>query len=72
MKTMRDIILSGKHGDVFCHKTLKNRDGLAVRAKVNGKLRTWKRRPDYFKLPMKHGMYDCFYITPANIDEWTY
>lgn len=50
-------------GRTLYHKTLRNEDGSALRARVNGKCRTWKREPERFELPMKHGMRDCFYIT---------
>lgn len=53
------------------HLTLKNADGSAARARPNGKCQTWKTRPDAFKLPMKHGLRDCFYLTEANADQWS-
>ncbi len=71
MKTLTDSILSASHGQTLYHKTLRNRDGTALRARVNGWLRTWRSRPDYYELPMKHGLKTCFYITPKNVNEWT-
>ena len=53
------------------HVSLKNADGTPVRARINGKVKTWKTRPGDFKLPVKHGLRDCFYITQANAHEWT-
>jgi len=41
------------------------------RARVNGKCQTWKREPDKFKLPMKYGLYDYFYITQDNAADWS-
>lgn len=41
------------------------------RAKVNGRCRTWKREPEKFALPMKHGLYVYFYITPENANDWS-
>lgn len=41
-----------------------------VRARVNGKCQTWKRKPDDFRLPMKHGLRHTFQITPQNADDW--
>jgi len=52
------------------HVTLKNEDGTPVRCKVNGKCKTWKRSPERFQLPVKHGLYDYFYITPENASGW--
>ena len=57
-------------GQTLFHKTLKAADGSPLRARVNGALRTWKRDPSRFQLPMKYGLYQCFYITPLNADEW--
>ena len=34
--------------------------------RANGKCKTWKTRPDEFKLPIKHGLYDYGYITHEN------
>lgn len=42
-------------------------DKRPVRCRVNGKCKTWKTRPNDFKLPVKHGLYNCFYIEN---DEW--
>lgn len=39
-------------------------------ARVNGKCKTWKTRPDEFRLPMKYGLYECFYIDNSNAHEW--
>ena len=34
--------------------------------RANGKCKTWKTRPDEFKLPIKHGLYQYGYITQDN------
>lgn len=56
------------------HKTLRNADGTPLRARVNGKVKTWKRDPDRVCVPMKHGLKECFYIGTdygcSPIDEW--
>jgi len=52
------------------HVKLKNADGTPVRCRVNGACKTWKTRPDDFRLPVKHGLKHCFYITPANAAQW--
>jgi len=44
------------------HKTMLNRDGTPLRARTNGKCKTWKTRPKDFKLPCVHGLKDYFYI----------
>lgn len=54
----------------FVHKTVKNADGSAMRCRASGKFQTWKTRPNEFKLPVKYGLYNSFYITEANADDW--
>lgn len=63
------VVLNPPHE--FYHRTLKDSRRGPLRARPNGKVRLWKRRPEYFELPMKYGMYEYFYITPANADEWS-
>ena len=52
------------------HLSLKNADGTPVRVRVNGKCKVWKTRPAEFRLPVKYGLKQCFYITPENAEEW--
>lgn len=54
----------------FEHVRLKDSQGKPVRCRAMGKCQIWKTRPDDFKLPVKHGMYDSFYLTPNNAAEW--
>lgn len=54
----------------FEHATIKNADGTPARCRAMGECKTWKTRPDEFKLPVKHGMYQSFYITDTNAHEW--
>ena len=58
------------HGTVVHHKTATNADGTPSRARVNGKVKTWKRDDSRVQVPMKHGLYDCFYITEDNMQQW--
>lgn len=64
----RDAI-NAKYRATFEHKVLKNADGTPLRCRVNGKCKTWKTRQD-FRLPVKYGLRECFYITPKNYLEW--
>lgn len=57
-----EIATTLRHGQTLYHKVLKNRDGSALRCRVNGKCKTWVTRPGQFKLPVKHGLRECFYI----------
>jgi hypothetical protein len=56
----------------FYHKTIMNSDKKTpARCRRNGKTQTWKTRPLEFKIPVKHRLYDFFYITHLNCNEWT-
>lgn len=57
-------------GKTLYHATRRNADGTAKRCHVNGKCKTWVTRPNEFRLPVKHGLWDCFYITQDNASEW--
>jgi hypothetical protein len=58
------------HQGVFHHVHLRNRDGTQVRCRANGVCKTWKTRPGEFRLPVKYGLRDCFYITEVNCVDW--
>ena len=56
-----------KHGqEVFILDHIK----LWRRARVTGKVKTWKTRPHHVKVPMKYGMYEPFYI--EYYGDWKY
>ena len=57
--------------DTLHHVSLTNADGSMLRCRINGKCQTWKTRPDDFRLPVKYGLKQCFYITPDNAKDWT-
>lgn len=54
----------------FHHVSLKNKDGSPLRARRNGKTKTWKKLPNEFKIPIKIGMYEYGYIDKANFMDW--
>ena len=60
-----------RHGQTLAHATLKDSKGNPLIARVSGKVQLWKTRPQAFKLPMKHGLYQSFYITETNANEWS-
>lgn len=41
-----------------------------IRWRVNGALKTWKTRPEEFRLPIKHGLRDYGYIEQHNVGEF--
>ena len=66
----KDIATSLTHGQILHHMAFRNADGTPVRVRVNGVCKTWKTRPTEFRLPVKHGLKDCLYITPENANNW--
>jgi len=54
----------------FEHVTLKNSDGSPLRCRRSGKTKLWVTRPLEFRIPVKYGLYDSFYITEKNCNEW--
>jgi len=52
------------------HTTERNADGTALRCRVNGPIKTWKTRPQEWRLPVKYGLRKCFYIDHSNAEEW--
>ncbi len=67
----KKIAENAKYRQVFHHVLLLNADNTPMRCRVNGKCKVWKTRPEDFRLPVKHGLKTCFYITPQNAGEWT-
>lgn len=54
----------------FEHMTELNADKTPVRARRNGKTKTWVTRPDEWALPVKHGLKQCFTLTEKNSELW--
>ena len=60
----------GRHD---CNRTIGPRGGVTesiVRARSSGRCQTWKTRPNEFRLPVKHGMYESSEITQDNASDW--
>jgi hypothetical protein len=52
------------------HQHIRNKDKTPLRARVNGKCKLWKRSPERFEVPIKHGLYNSGYITETNKEDW--
>lgn len=50
-------------GTTVYHRVLTNADGTPQRWRVNGKVQTWKRSPERFRVPLARGMYQHDYLT---------
>lgn len=64
---------AAKHGDQFYTVWSAKGESVAaiVRVRVTGKCRTWKTHPTWFRLPVKHGLRESFYITHENAAQWS-
>lgn len=60
---LKSDFLALRVGQTIYHQFRKNADGSRLRARVNGKVKEWKRTGAWL-IPMKHGFRDCFYIGP--------
>jgi hypothetical protein len=66
----RDQAIALPTGTVLHHKELRDADKTPLRARVNGRPKLWATRPEQFRLPMKHGLKNCFYITERDAHLW--
>lgn len=59
-----------RHGQEFHHNAQRNADGTCRRWRKNGAVKTWKTRPQEFRVPVKHGLKTCDYITEREADQF--
>jgi hypothetical protein len=64
------LAITLRHGQILHHVTRKNADGTPMRVRVTGKVKTWVRTPEAFKIPVAHGLYSHGYVTNDNAAEW--
>jgi len=64
----RDQALGLSYGQELYHISNRNADGSPQRWRVNGKVKTWKRSPERFKVPIKHGLWSYDYLTEDTAD----
>lgn len=62
--------LALRHGQNLFSGIANDRQGNPVKCRVNGKCQTLKLTPAFFKLPVKHGLRNCFYISLDNMNDW--
>ena len=58
--------LALKYGDILYHCLHTNADGTPQRWRVNGQVKTWKRNPEAFRVPVKHGLNFFAYLDENN------
>lgn len=54
----------------FYHLTERNKDKTPLRVRRTGRTKLWKTRPNDFKIPVKYGLKQGYYITQDNQHEW--
>lgn len=55
----------------FYHRKLKYKGSdRPIEVRKMGRVKTWVRQPDRFRVPVRYGMYDSFYIDNDNAHEW--
>ena len=59
-----------KYGEHIYHMTKTNTTG-KIRVKINGAPKIWKRTPSRVQIPVKYGLYEYFYITESELNEWS-
>jgi len=69
-KVTKAVCQKAHSGQLFYSRTLTNADGSPLRVRVSGQCKTWKTRPDEFRIPVKYGMYENGYLTETNADQW--
>ena len=58
------------HRDMLYHRIYKNADGSHERWRVNGMVKRWKREPDRIRVPIKHGLYNYWYVYHDTLEFW--
>jgi len=63
--------VKGKTGLYFQHATATYADKKRLlQVRQTGKVKTWKTRPGEFKIPVKYGLKESFYITDKDVADW--
>ena len=47
-----------------------NRQGQPHKWRVSGKVKTWVRSPGRVQVPIKHGLYENWYLSESNLDSF--
>lgn len=63
--------LNMRRGDRIYHRTKNMADGSPLSVRVMGRCQTWATRPNEFRIPVKFGLYQSFYITDDSAGSWT-
>ena len=56
-----------------CNRTVGPKGGVTetiIKVRVNGEVKTWKKNPTRFLVPIKHGLYEYGYIHERNAHDF--
>jgi hypothetical protein len=67
----KEQLLAKNGNGILYSETLKDHNGGRRIAKLNGKLQTFKRRPDRFIQPLKIGLRTFLYCTDEDAADWS-
>ena len=59
-----------EHGTILSHSFLVDYDGSPSQCRVTGSCKTWKHNIEKFQLPVKRGLYEYFYVSEDNKNQW--
>lgn len=60
-----------RYYDRLYHRTARNADGSALRVRLNGRVRTWKRDAARIEIPVKYGLYGYHTLTARDLSDWS-
>jgi len=73
MVITKEQALTLRHGDILhyegCTSTVGPRGGVHTQIehwRVNGRVKTWKRQPELFEIPIKYGLKSYGYLDDKN------
>ena len=65
------VCMSAHYNQEFYSRLERTRTGFPLRVRVSGKCKTWRSRPNEFRLPVKFGLNQSLYITHDNAGEYS-
>ncbi len=60
-----------QYGQIIYYLGARNRDGSLARFRVNGKVQTWKTRPNDIRVPLRHGLYEFWALENHNLADFS-
>ena len=62
--------IENKSNMVFRYININFPAHVGKKVRQTGRIKLWKTRPTEFKIPVKYGLYESFYIPQDNAHEW--